>query len=211
MKKCIVCFLALVMIVSMTACTPPWGPVVAEKPVIYLYPEAETDVKIELDYNGALLCTYPEYDGGWSVIASPDGTLRDAVTGKEYSYLFWEGVVDIEWDMTRGYVIKGSETADFLEETLTKMGLSPRERNDFITYWLPRMANNPYNLITFQNELYIESAVLSITPIPDSVLRVFMVYQPLEKPIEVEEPEIQPFEREGFAVVEWGGAAMLPT
>ena len=211
MKKCIVCLLTLVMLVSMTACTPPWDVPVAEKPVIYLYPEEETGVMVELDYNGTLLCTYPEYADGWSVIASPDGTLYDAATGKEYSYLFWEGVADIKWDMTRGYVVKGSETADFLEETLTKMGLSPRERNDFITYWLPRMANNPYNLITFQEELYTESAVLSITPTPDSLLRVFMVYQPLTKPIEVEAPEIKPFERKGFTVVEWGGAAMLGT
>ncbi len=211
MKKMIFMLLALAMLVSMTACTPPWEPIKAEKPVIYLYPEKETDVKVELDYNGTLLCTYPEYDDGWYVTASPDGTLRDQMTGKEYSYLFWEGVADVKWDMTCGYVVKGSETAAFLEETLTKMGLSARERNDFITYWLPRMTNNPYNLITFQEELYTESAVLNITPTPDSLLRVFMVYQPLEKPIEVEEPEIKPFEREGFTVVEWGGAAMLPT
>ena len=114
MKKCIVCLLTLVMLVSMTACTPPWDVPVAEKPVIYLYPEEETGVMVELDYNGTLLCTYPEYADGWSVIASPDGTLRDTVTGKEYSYLFWEGVADIKWDMTRGYVVKGSETANFL-------------------------------------------------------------------------------------------------
>jgi hypothetical protein len=32
-----------------------------------------------------------------------------------------------------------------------------------------------------------------------------MVYKPLEKQIVIEEQEIQPFERKGFAVVEWGG------
>lgn len=208
MKKFMLMLLALTMLVSMTACNPPWEPIAAEKPVIYLYPEEEMDVKVSLSYDGNIICTYPEYGDGWYVVASPDGMLHDKKTGKEYSYLFWEGVSDVAWNMTRGYVVKGSETAMFLEETLTKMGLSPRERNDFITYWLPRMVNNPYNLITFQNELYTESAVLSITPTPDSLLRVFMVYQPLEKPIEIEAPEIKSFEREGFTVVEWGGAEL---
>jgi hypothetical protein len=86
------------------------------------------------------------------------------------------------------------------------MGLTPCEYNEFIVYWLPRMQNNSYNLITFQEELYTENAVLNITPTPDSVLRIFMVYQALERPIEVESPEITPFERVGFTVVEWGGA-----
>ena len=47
---------------------------------------------------------------------------------------------------------------------------------------------------------------LTITPKPDSMLRVFMAYQALEEPIEIEAPTIKPFEREGFCVVEWGGA-----
>lgn len=67
------------------------------------------------------------------------------------------------------------------------------------------MQENPYNLITFQQEAYTEQAPLTITPAPDSMLRVFMAYQPLEKPVEIPEQTLQPFERTGFAVVEWGG------
>ena len=50
------------------------------KPVIYLYPEAETEVTVSLDYGGELTCVYPAFDGGasWSVTAAPDGTLTDA-------------------------------------------------------------------------------------------------------------------------------------
>lgn len=95
--------------------------------------------------------------------------------------------------------------AEFLQETLAKIGLTPRKYNEFIVYWLPQIQDNPYNLITFQQETYMESAELEITPEPDSVLRVFMAFQALEEPIEVEEPEIEPFTREGFTVVEWGG------
>ena len=174
------------------------------KPVIYLYPEQEIEVSVQLDYDGELTCTYPAYEDGWSVTAQPDGTLTDEA-GKQYSYLFWEGETDIEYDMSRGFVVKGSDTAEFLQEKLSYLGLTPREYNEFIVYWLPKMQDYPYNLIAFQQEAYTDSAALTITPQPDSILRVFMAYQPLEQPVEIEEQVLAPFAREGFAVVEWGG------
>ena len=176
-----------------------------EKPVIYLYPEKEMEVKVQLDYDGKLVCTYPEYDNGWDVVAQPDGTLCD-YSGKTYSYLFWEGNADATYDFSKGFVVKGAETAEFLEEKLSEIGLNPKETNEFIVYWLPRMQENKYNLITFQTKAYTDVAKLHITPEPDSILRVFMAYKELEEPIEIEEPAIAPFERKGFTVVEWGGA-----
>ncbi|MGM9650201.1 MAG: hypothetical protein ACI3XY_09600 [Butyricicoccaceae bacterium] len=174
------------------------------KPVIYLYPEQETEVSVQLDYDGELTCTYPAYEDGWSVTAQPDGTLTDE-DGKQYSYLFWEGETDVEYDMSRGFVVKGSDTAEFLQEKLSYLGLTPREYNEFIVYWLPKMQDHPYNLIAFQQEAYTDSAALTITPQPDSILRVFMAYQPLEQPVEIEEQVLATFAREGFTVVEWGG------
>ena len=32
-----------------------------------------------------------------------------------------------------------------------------------------------------------------------------MAYKPLKKPINIEEQELETFERKGFCVVEWGG------
>ena len=177
----------------------------ALKPVIYLYPEEELDVTVKIDLDGEFICTYPAYNDGWDVTASPDGTLIEKNTGLEYSYLFWEGTSDVKYDMTKGFVVAGEDTAEFLQKTLAMMGLTPREYNEFIVYWLPQMENNPYNLITFQQELYTEYAKLEINPTPDSVLRVFMAYQPLDEPIEVEKPDLESFERIGFTVVEWGG------
>lgn len=175
------------------------------KPVIYLYPETTCKVEVKLDYAGELTCTYPEYMDGWRVVAQPDGTLVDDITGKEYSYLFWEGKSDAEYDFSKGYVISGNDTAEFLEKKLSELGLNRKEANEFIVYWLPRMGKNTYNLITFQNEVYTDYAKLEITPKPDSILRVFMAYKPLDEKIEVEEPVIELFERKGFTVVEWGG------
>lgn len=179
-----------------------------EKPVIYLYPEQAQEVSVQLELDGEFTCTYPEYDNGWKVKAYPDGTLLDQDTGKEYNYLFWEGASETEYDLSRGFVVEGKDTAEFLEEKLAYLGLNEKERNEFIVYWLPRMEDNKYNLITFQGEDYTEHAKLKISPEPDSILRVFMVYKPLEKAIDIPEQELEPFEREGFTVIEWGGAEM---
>ena len=180
---------------------------VLSKPVLYLYPEAETEVSVRLDYKGRLTCTYPapDPDGAWRVTARPDGTLTDN-QGREYSYLFWEGASDeTHPDFSRGFVVRGSDTAAFLREKLAYMGLTPREYNEFIVYWLPRMQDNPWNLIAFQGKNYTDSAPLTVTPRPDSILRIFMAYRPLTAPVAVPPQELTPFVRRGFTLVEWGG------
>ena len=182
------------------------GPRLMAKPVIYLYPEKTTTVSVLLDFEGTLTHTYPAYRDGWTVTASPDGTLINHADNKEYSYLFWEGDSKRTIDMSRGFVVKGSDTAAFLQEKLALIGLRPKEYNEFIVYWLPHMENNRYNLIAFQEKDYTDSAELTITPKPDSILRVFMTYKPLTLPVTIPPQELKPFVRRGFTVVEWGGA-----
>nr|WP_325305539.1 hypothetical protein [uncultured Oscillibacter sp.] len=177
------------------------------KPVIYLYPEEETEVTVRLDYDGTLTCTYPAYEDGWTVTAAPDGTLRDEA-GQTYSYLYWEGVARTEYDFSRGFCVPGAETAAFLEDALARLGLTRREANEFIVYWLPRMEANPYNLIAFQAEDYTNHARLTVTPEPDSLLRVFMAWKPLKAPADLPAQELPAFKRTGFTVVEWGGAEL---
>ncbi len=175
------------------------------KPVVYLIPENARDVTVKLDYRGRLTSTYPAYEDGWHVRAYPDGTLVDPETGREYYCLFWEGVNDVEYDFSRGFCIRGEDTAVFLEESLARLGLNEREANEFIIYWLPRMETNPYNLIAFQSDVYTENAVLTVTPEPDTVIRVFMAWQKREEPISLAPQELHAPERVGFTVVEWGG------
>lgn len=201
--------LLIVLAVFLTGCGRGIRPSGGEedlKPVIYLYPQEETEVTVKLNYAGTLTVTYPEYRDGWHVTAEPDGTLIDPESGKEYSYLFWEGTDETEYDFSQGFCVPGEETAAFLQEHLAQMGLEPREYNEMIVYWLPLMQDNAYNLISFQQEAYTQRAELMIAPEPDSVLRVFMAYKALDEPIEIEPQTVEPFERSGFCVVEWGGA-----
>ena len=202
MKKLLAGTLTAAFALGLTACVQQES--AAEKPVIYLYPEQETTVSVSLDYAGTLTATYPAYENGWTVTAEPDGTLYD-VNGDEDSYLFWEGENNTDYDFSKGFCVAGADTADFLREKLAEIGLTPREYNEFIVYWLPKMQDNPYNLISFQSEAYTDAAKLDIDPTPDSVLRVFMAWKPLGRPQTIEPQTFTPFARDGFTVVEWGG------
>ncbi|MDO5696153.1 MAG: hypothetical protein Q4P30_05330 [Eubacteriales bacterium] len=177
------------------------------KPVIYLYPTQKTDVFVRLDYTGILSCTYPAYENGWRVTAEPDGTLTDSKTGREYYGLFWEGRGRADFDFRQGFVIPGRDTAVFLEDALAKLGLNETEAQEFIVYWLPQMQDNPYNLISFQQERYTDIARLNIEPKPDTVIRVFMAWQPVNAPMDdLPVQTLSTPERQGFTVVEWGGS-----
>ncbi len=207
-RKIFVITLCLLSAMLLSACRNDNDSDVAHmdaKPVIYLYPEEKTKVTVCLKYDGELTCTYPAYDEGWTVTASPDGTLTDE-NGQSYNYLYWEGVSDNEYDLSHGACIPGENTAAFLEEALLKLGLNRREANEFIVYWLPKMEQNPYNLISFQYGAYTDHALLTVSPEPDSVLRVFMAWQALDAPVDIQPQELPAFERSGFTVVEWGGA-----
>ena len=174
------------------------------KPVIYLYPETTTDVEVKLSYNGRLTCTYPKYGNGWKVTAEPDGMLTDD-SGMKYNYLYWEGVTPTQYDFSEGFCVAGKDTAAFLEISLEKLGLTRREANEFIVYWLPMMEENNYNLISFQTDIYTESAKLDIIPEPDTLIRVFMAWKPLDAPVDIPMQEFETVDRTGFTVVEWGG------
>ncbi len=175
------------------------------KPVIYLYPTQTTDVSVKVDPKGGFTYTDPEYGTGWNATAFPDGKL--IVNGKEYPYLFWEGRGGIyQSTPDRGFVVARGDVHNFLVEKLAKHGLNEKESADFIEFWEPKMNSAPYYFVTFMgNSIMDKIAPLTITPKPDTVIRVLMDFEPLEKPIEVQGYEIRTPERNGFTVVEWGG------
>ena len=186
------------------------------KPVLYLYPDKAIDVSVKLTLkNSSFSCTYPDYGNGWKVKAYPDGKVINKADGKEYSYLYWELNSNVKFDLSKGFIVRGKDTAAFLQKTLAQMGLQPKEYNEFIVYWLPRMQNNEYNLISFQTKTYTDNVNLNISPKPDSVLRVNMAYKPLNakeaknQKSKIKMQKFSKFERKGFTVVEWGGEVII--
>ena len=206
-KQIFAAALAISFVCGLSACREREEEQLSLKPVIYLYPEEETDVSVTLAYDGTLTCTYPNYKTGWHVSAKPDGTLTDE-DGQTYRYLYWEGTSGTDYDFSTGFCVAGEDTAAFLEDALAQLGLNREEANEFIIYWLPQMQDNAYNLISFQQDVYTDSAKLTVDPVPDTLLRVFMAWQPSEEFVDLPAQELSAPERTGFTVVEWGGCAV---
>lgn len=183
-----------------------------EKPVIYLYPEKQTEVSLQVNFNGKLDFTYPPYNKGWQVIAQPDGTLTDKNDGREHKYLFWDGKMqfsDADCTYKSGFVVHKDSLVSFFQKYLPKMGLKPQEYNDFIVFWTPLMQKNEWNFVHFRTGVaYDIIATNTVIPKPDTEIRVFMEFAKVVKPFAIPAQELSTPERKGFTLVEWGGAAL---
>ena len=176
------------------------------KPVIYLYPQKETNIKVKAGYPERFTCTYPKYEDEWNVIAKPNGDLIDIKTNRNLYCLYWEGINTVKPKTEEGFVVKGEDSAKFLEEKLKILGLNEREANEFIIYWLPQLEANKYNFIRFQTEEEINKNMpLDVTPKPDTVIRIMMEWKALDEKIEIKEQKLENKERKGYTMVEWGG------
>lgn len=177
------------------------------KPIIYLYPTQDMEVSVKLGYNENITVSYPKYLSAWNVLAKIDGTIIDLETNRNLYALYYESENTVNFKVEKdGFVVKGENVATFLEEKLSMLGLTEREAEEFIIYWLPILQENEYNYIRFATIDQInENMPLDITPNPNTIIRVLMTYKGLENSIEIEEQQLITPERNGFVAVEWGG------
>ena len=177
----------------------------ASKPILYFYPEEEMNLNVTLEKSDNLTVSYPFYNEEWNIKAFPDGTLIDNKTGKELYSLYYECLTDAKINKDEGFVVKGEDTAEFLDEKLKTLGLNYKEREEFIIYWLPRLESNKYNYIKFLSKEEIEDIMpIEFSIKPDSFIRVFMAFKPIDEEIKVKEQKLETPQRRGFTVVEWG-------
>lgn len=178
------------------------------KPIIYLYPQLTTDVSVKIDVHGEDAFLYPTYTESWNFTAESNGDLLFD-DGQTYNYLFWEATHRkvLSPDQTRsGFFVEGENAIDFLEEKLSTVGFNSKEQADFITFWGPRLSQNKLNFVHFEfNETCDKYAGLDISPKPDHLYRIYMVWGSVSEEFEVKEQEIEQFDRSGFSVLEWGG------
>lgn len=192
---------------------------VQEKPVIYLYPQQKMDVKLTLDPSIELTYSYPVYNGEWKVKASPEGQIR--VDGREYPYLFWEGVTNkLKLKKTKSgigdYAINTDSTVRFLENMLDDFCFNSRESTDFITYWAPRIEKYPFANIQFlvDDDYDTEIGSLTVTPSPDTKRRVYILFQGSDQyapTADLKQVDHREIDRAGFVVIEWGGTDLTTT
>ncbi len=182
------------------------------KPVIYLYPQKETELSVRVAPNGGFTYTNPPYNGGWRVLAYPNGIVKDLSTDKTYPYLFWEGIGLNYPQQETGFVVKAQDLNSFLSQKVSLLGLKGREATDFLDYWVPRLQglNQPYIKISFlKKEQMDEIAPLELSVKPNSVIRVMMTAKGLDSFEQLPQQELPvPQERSGFSFVEWGGVVL---
>jgi hypothetical protein len=187
----------------------------ALKPVIYLYSPTDLAVDVQLTPKGTLSYTYPVYENGWKGTVKAKGGMT--INKQHYPYLFWEGeikAIDALVDYSLGFVVAKNDITTFLEEKLTEMGFNDQERTDFITFWAPRMVGTKKNHVQFIfNEAYDNIATLNITPKPDHVFRLYMLWTPLPESASINPTpqKLSTVKRDGFSVVEWGGSELTFT
>ena len=180
------------------------------KPVIYLYPEKETDVSLKFNFNGKILTTFPKYENGWEIKSYPDGKIFDKKTKRFYNSLFWDGERNFDQnklEYKEGFIVERKELTSFLIKKLETIGLNNTETNDFVQYWLPILEQNEFNFIHFRtdNEYNIISENI-IQPKPETSIRVMMEFYKAETKFQIKEQKLTPTKRKGFTLVEWGGA-----
>lgn len=183
------------------------------KPVVYLYPERTMDVSVKVLID-EFSKTVPEHgENGWTVSATPDSQIFNYADGQTYPYLFWEGHKKGGLNVDQGFMVSRSELSSFLPDALAKMGLNEVETRDFMDFWYPIMSahSEDYFFISFAGtEDFNKVAPLEIEPNPDTLIRVFMYYNPVSKPFAVAEQTLRSVPRNGFTVVEWGGTSSRP-
>lgn len=182
------------------------------KPVIYLYPEQNMDVSIEVGIS-TLTKTIPEYGAGWKVLAKKGGEIYNYTDRETYPYLFWEGESSMSVNADKGFVVARKDLEDFLKNSLKKLGLTTQERSDFMDFWLSRMLKNtnPYFFISFLGtQEFNKIAPLNINPKPNTLIRVFMYYMPVNENFKAAPQQLNSVKRNGFTVVEWGGTSSSP-
>lgn len=178
-----------------------------KKPNIYLYPETETKITVTFDRAQLLTVSDPLYKNGWTVTALPDGTLSDE--NGEYGFLFYECLVNpAVFSLKEGFLVKAGSREQTYRRVLTAYGFNEQEICDFIEYWTAYLDKGAdyvmYPLLTDE--------VNAVMPInysvkPDSEFRLWFAFVPYDGRA-VTEPKITSMKREGFTVVEWGGAVL---
>lgn len=177
-----------------------YQPTMDRAPYIYLYPETQTDISVELGLvpGGQIVESEPPYNNGWNVNVTSDGTIDG-----NYEYLYYESLQPVPLDYRHGWVLEGSDLENELRNLLSKLGFIEKEINDFIEFWIPKLGRADHYAVYPQD---VESFVaLTVTPKPDNILRTLLLILPLAYEINIPPPpEPEPFVRDGFVVAEWG-------
>lgn len=161
---------------------------------VFVYPPKGQKVSLTVEPAGGILKSDPPYKGKW-------WTVNTA------TILTWEGgLTDTPAPITQGFCVRRGELPAFLDAILMQAGLAPDEIRGFKGYWVPILAVKPYVAIRFLSREEVERvAPLKVKPQPNSLVRVWFDFRPLNDEVKLRPQRMEPVTRSGFTVAEWGG------
>lgn len=203
------------------------------KPVFYLYPQSTSKISVKFVLPMIFVNVVPNYKDSWEVIATPEGELKDlkpeltdcdklkitkatlyskkACENNNYPYLYWSGSVINQYQFPTqkdGFVVRKNDFESFFDEKLSYIGFNEKEISDFKEFWVPELKSKNFEYFTIsflQNEELAKLFPISVTPKPESQIRIFMDWNGYNSKPEIKEQSLIRYNREGFTLVEWGG------
>ena len=175
--------------------------IINRKPVIYLYPQKTSKIKVSLSINGEITVSEPEYNNGWDVVVEPGGNIEGS-----YDYLFYEARLNYLKTPDEGWCVEYEHLELWMNTTLKELGLNEKESKDFKDFWLDFLPIANYYEIKLLSKEYLDLNIrLNIDPKPDTIIRVTFTFSPHQNAVDIDTPLINTPIRSGFTVVEWGG------
>jgi len=179
-----------------------WEWAMLYKPNIYIYPENTIDLCVSLNFpkGGKVVTSVPEYNNEWCVAVEPSGKING-----NYDFLFYESIQPNIWQKEAGWIIPQNELSNFFNKNMLAYGFNTNEIVDFIEYWIPLLNQSNYYVVYPQTKSIIEQVVeLEFTLKPKNLNRLFYVVEGVNEVVSILEPTINPFNKTGYYVNEWG-------
>ncbi|MBI4136511.1 hypothetical protein HY469_00455 [Candidatus Roizmanbacteria bacterium] len=185
------------------------------KPALYLYPEQETELTVQVIPNGYITESIPKHgQNGWHVIAHPDGSVytKYEIPHTKYDYLYYEASIkNVAIPHDTGWVKMTDQLPVFFADVLPKLGLNEKESQDFLDYWLPKLQIEGtrwfITLIDEDEVNRVEPVSFSVQPEYFHRIRFYFenIDHKIASPITTYELPDTNYERNGFTVIDWGG------
>lgn len=191
------------------------------KPLVYIYDRMQRDNSLEVQFpnGGNFTKILPAFSIGqsWDFVSDRMGVITVKDIPASFGYLYYSAKVGNYQYNKDGWQIYGRDVEKFFDEKLDTIGFNPKEKKDFIEYWIHEFDPNTLYFVSFKFDEAIDPYVtLNFSKKPDRQIRVLLESYPLSD----ENPEylwpkigtkfdsilLKTFIRSGnFDVLEWGG------
>lgn len=176
------------------------------KPNIYIYGADGQTVRVIMQTPGLIVKSIPEYEpeSGWVVTAENDGLLTTAA-GERYDFLFYESMTERTlFETEEGFYVAAESRTEQWEKILSAYGFTGQEIDDFVAFWDAKLEKEDYIMYPQYTEAVDAAMPVEILPAPEHITRMWFVFEAYDGQ-SYRQPAIVPFDRSGYAVVEWGG------